>query len=57
LLIAEVPTLAGAAKAIDIVDVEGVMEEMVGIPGANKSEDVITRFVPSFDTATNSPAP
>jgi hypothetical protein len=54
---AEKPALAGAVKAIDILDAEGVMEEMVGIPGAKASEDVITRFVPSPNTATNTPLP
>jgi hypothetical protein len=54
---AEEPALAGAAKAMDIVDAEGVMEEMVGIPGAKASEDVITRFVTPGDTATNKPLP
>jgi hypothetical protein len=52
------PALAGAVKAMDIVDAEGVMEEMVGIPGANKSEDVITPFDEPLDaTATNNPLP
>jgi hypothetical protein len=56
-MMAEEPALDGAVKAMDIVDAEGVMEEMVGMPGAKASEDVITRFVPLSDTATNKPLP
>jgi hypothetical protein len=51
------PALAGAVKAIDIVDAEGVIEEMVGIPGARPPEEVITRAEPLSDTATNTPLP
>jgi hypothetical protein len=58
LLIAEVPTLAGAVNDSIIWVALGVMESMAGIPGAKASEDVITRFDEPVDaTATNNPLP
>ena len=58
MLIADEPLLAGAVKATEAEVADGVMELMVGIPGAKASEDVITRLpVPFTDTATKRPLP
>ena len=58
MLIADEPLLAGAVKATEAEVADGVMELMVGIPGAKASDEVITRLpVPVAATATKSPLP
>ena len=55
---AEPPTLAGGVKATEAVVSDGVMELIVGLPGAEASEEVITRLpVPLCATATKRPLP
>jgi hypothetical protein len=57
LVIAEEPVFDGAMKDTLTVVSAGVMLLITGVPGVRRSEELITRFDPSVDAATNVPFP